>query len=260
MRNLEHTHIFRHRPNVRVLPLDVNDTASIPSVVREALTAFGTINVLVNNAGYFQMGPLESSTMEQIRAQFETNVFGLIAVTKAILPHFREQGAGTIVNVSSLSAENGYPFAAVYSASKAAVAVLSEALHVELDGLGITVKTIVPGQHATKIFTKIDAAGHIPAAYQPLWNQFTRRQRAVKGSKAEGVAQAIYGAVTDGRRDRLKYYVGPDATIIPTVKRLLGQHGYFRFFKRSLLRQPSRLMMMLIPQGDTEVEVRLDVP
>jgi short-subunit dehydrogenase len=215
--------------------------------------------VLINNAGYFQMGPLEASTMEQIRAQFETNVFAVIALTKALLPHFREQGTGTIINVSSLSADNGYPFAAVYSASKAAVAVLSEALHIELDGLGITVKTILPGQHATKIFTKIDGVDHIPTAYQALWTQFTRHQRAVKGGRPEAVAHAMYLAATDGRRDRLTYYVGPDATVIPKVKRLLGQARYFRFFKRSLLRQPSRLMTLLMPQGDVDVEVRLDI-
>ncbi len=259
MRKIELATLFEDRPNVRVLALDVNDARSIPAVVTQAIDAFGTIDVLVNNAGYFHMGPLESSTMEQIRAQFETNVFGLIALTKVFLPHFRANGAGTIINVSSLSAENGYPFAAAYSASKAAVAVLSEAMNIELDGVGIAVKTILPGQHATKIFTKIDTVEHIPAAYQPLWTHFTGHQRAVKGSKAEGVAQAIYEAATDGKRDRVKYYVGPDATLIPKAKRVLGQAAYFRFFKQALLRKPSRLMMLLMPQGDTEVEVRLDM-
>lgn len=259
MRKIELATMFRDRPHVRVLPLDVNDTDSIPAVVAQAIAAFGRIDVLVNNAGYFQMGPLEASTMQQIRGQFETNVFGLIALTKAFLSHFRDNRGGTIINLASVSAENGYPFASVYSASKAAVAVLSEALHIELDGLGIAVKTILPGQHATKIFTKIDLVEQIPEAYRPLWETFTRRQRAVRGSKAEAVAHAIYMAATDHRRDRLRYYVGPDATIIPRAKRLLGQAGYFRFFKYALLRQPGRLMLMLMPQGDTEVDVRLDL-
>jgi NAD(P)-dependent dehydrogenase (short-subunit alcohol dehydrogenase family) len=153
VRKIEYVDMFQDRPNVRVLLLDMNDSAAIPSVVAQAIREFGQIDLLVNNAGYFQMGPLETSTMEQIRAQFETNVFGLIALTKAFLPHFRANGTGMIINVSSLSAESGYPFAAAYSASKAAVAVLSEALNIELDGLGITVKTILPGQHATQIFT-----------------------------------------------------------------------------------------------------------
>jgi NAD(P)-dependent dehydrogenase (short-subunit alcohol dehydrogenase family) len=258
VRKIEYIDMFQDRPNVRVLLLDMNDAAAISSVVAQAIREFGQIDVLVNNAGYFQMGPLESSTMEQIRAQFETNVFGLIALTKAFLPHFRANGTGTIINVSSLSAENGYPFAAAYSASKAAVAVLSEALNIELHGLGISVKTILPGQHATQIFTKIDAAETMPAAYQPLWSKFTEQQRAVKGSRAEGVAQAIYRAASDHQADRVKYFVGPDATLIPKLKRLLGQSRYFRFFKRSLLRQPNRWLMRLMPQGDTEVEVRLN--
>lgn len=260
MRKIELATLFRDRPRVRVLPLDLNDSDSIPAVVEQAIAAFGRIDVLVNNAGYFQMGPLESSTMEQIRAQFETNLFGLIALTKALLPHMRDHRGGTIINVASLSAEQGYPFASVYSASKAAVVVLSEALHIELDGLGIVVKTILPGQHATDIFTKIDRASEIPAAYRPLWDMFTQRQRSVRGSQAQGVAQAIYLAATDGKRDRLRYFVGPDATIIPVAKRLLGQAGYFRFFKRALLRPPGLLMTLLMPQGDTKVDIRLDPP
>jgi NAD(P)-dependent dehydrogenase (short-subunit alcohol dehydrogenase family) len=258
MRRMEFAHLFAHRTNVRVVPLDLNDEASIASVATQAINLWGTVDVLVNNAGYFQMGPLETSTMAQIRAQFDTNVFGLIALTKALLPHFRAHGTGMIINVASLSAEQGYPFAAAYAASKGAVAVLTEALHLELDGLGIGVKAILPGQHATDIFTKIDAAATILDAYQPLWRTFTTQQVAVRGSQPIGVAHTIYRAATDGRRDQVKYYVGPDATLVPRAKRLLGQACYFRLFKHLLLGPPRPWLTRLLPQGDTPVAVRLE--
>jgi NAD(P)-dependent dehydrogenase (short-subunit alcohol dehydrogenase family) len=258
MRRVEFAHLFAHQANVRVLQLDLNNEASMSSVAMQAINVWGQIDVLVNNAGYFQMGPLETSTMAQIRAQFDTNVFGLIALTKALLPHFRARGAGMIINVASLSAEQGYPFAVAYAASKGAVAVLTEALHLELDGLGIGVKAILPGQHATDIFTKIDAAASIPDAYLPLWRTFTTQQGAVRGSQPVGVAQAIYRAATDERRDQVKYYVGPDATLIPRAKRLLGQARYFRVFKQLLLGPPRPWLTNLMPQGDTPVAVRLD--
>ena len=256
-RTEEFADIFGGRGNVRVYGLDVTDPDAVASVAGRAIGDFGGVDVLVNNAGYFQMGPLETSTMEQIRAQFETNVFGLIALTKAFLPHFRANGAGTIVNVSSVSAENGYPFASAYSASKAAVAALTEALNVELDAVGVTAKAVLPGQHATKIFTKVDVAPSVPAAYRPLLEGFVSQQSSVKGSRPEVVAEAIWEAATDGRRDKVRYYAGPDATVVPALKRLMGQERYFRFFRNTLLRGPNPLLRRFAPQGDAEVEVDL---
>jgi NADP-dependent 3-hydroxy acid dehydrogenase YdfG len=119
---------FEGLSNVRTVLLDVDEPASIESFGTAAVDQWGQVDALVNNAGYFQMGPLETSTMTQIRAQFETNVFGLIAITKALLPHMRERGSGVIVNLASISADNPYPFTSVYGASKAAVATLTESL------------------------------------------------------------------------------------------------------------------------------------
>lgn len=165
----------------KVLRLDLAKPETIEGVAQQAIEAFGTVDVLVNNAGYFQMGPLETS-MRQIREQFETNFSGLVALTKAVLPQMRRQLSGVIVNVSSLSAENGYPFASVYSASKGAVMALTEGLSIELDAMNISVKAVLPGQHATRIFTKIDAAPSLPAEYQPLLDHFVRMQGSSGGS------------------------------------------------------------------------------
>jgi NAD(P)-dependent dehydrogenase (short-subunit alcohol dehydrogenase family) len=259
MRKMECAHIFEQFPNVRVFQLEMTDFTAMDQVVQQAIDTFGKVDVLVNNAGYYHTGPLETSTMEQIRAQYETNIFSVIALTKAFIPHFSANGAGAIVNLSSISAENGYPFSAIYSSSKAAVATLTEALNVELDALGIHVKAIFPGTHATKIFTKVDTTPSIPPAYQSLLRRFVEQQRAIRGGRPEGVARVIYEAVTDGKQDKVRYYAGPDATVIPRAKRLLGQEGYFRFFRRSILQGISPLVRPFLRQGDAEIEVKLDL-
>lgn len=240
---------------LRIVALELNDPASIQKAATDALAAFGRIDALINNAGYFQMGPLETTTMEQFRAQFETNVFGLVGLTKALLPSMREAGGGTIINVSSVSAENGYPFGAAYSASKAAVMVVTEALNLELDPLNISVKAILPGLHATGIFTKIDMADSIPAAYRPMLKRFLEMQRASGGSAPEGVAELIYEAVTDGKRHRVRYFAGKDAVGIPTMKRLLGQEGYFHFFRNNVLNGPGRLVRCMTPSLPEKVKI-----
>lgn len=241
-------------PNVRILRLDVTDEAAVAAVAVEACSAFGHVDVVVNNAGYFQMGPLETSTMAQVRAQYETNVFGLIGVTKAFLPHLRAQGSGLFVNVASVSAENGYPFASVYSSTKSAVATLTEALNVELAPVGLRAKAILPGLHATEIFTKVDAVDEVPEGYRPLLRRFFELQGAAKGSPPEVVATAIWTAATDGRDDKVRYYAGPDATSVPLAKRLLGGAGYWRFFRGTLLEGPGAVARLLTPKGTAAVE------
>ncbi len=242
---------------LRTVLLDVRDADAVARLPHQALDAFGRVDALVNNAGYYQVGPLESSTSQQIRAQFDTNLFGLIDVTKAFVPTFRQQRSGVIVNISSISAENGYPFTAVYGASKAAVATLSESLNVELAPFAVSVKAIFPGTHATKIFTKVDVAPDIPDDYRPLVERFTSEQAALAGSPPESVAEVVWTAVTDGRQDKVRYYAGPDATGIPRAKRLLGQDRYFAFVKRAILNGPGPLARRLARTGSTPVEIDL---
>ena len=161
---------------VRTLLLDVNDEAADTAFAATALDQFGRADALVNNAGYYQMGPVEASTMQQVHDQFQTNVFGLIALTKAFLPAFRQQRSGVIVNLSSISADQGYPYTAVYAASKAAVAAFTEGLNVEMSSFGVSAKAIFPGQHSTRIFTKIDSAAGVPEDYREAMAYLLRRQ------------------------------------------------------------------------------------
>src|SRR5919198_6620272 len=157
----------QHLPGVRTLLLNVDDEHADLAFGDLAVQQFGRVDAIVNNAGYYQAGPLEGTTMDQVHRQFQTNVFGLIALNKAFVPHLRGQGSGVIVNIGSISAEQGYPYSSVYEASKAAVVSLSEGLNVELAEFGIAVKCVLPGGMDTQIFNKIDEGEQVSAPYDP---------------------------------------------------------------------------------------------
>lgn len=241
--------------NVRTLLLDVNEETTAEPFARDAIAAFGRVDALVNNAGYYQMGPVEASSMEQIHRQFQTNVFGLIVLTKAFLPTFREQRSGIIVNLASISADQGYPYTAVYAASKAAVAAFSEGLNIELADFGVSAKAVFPGSHATRIFTKIDIAANVPVDYQPGMQRFFGSQGT--GSTPEVTADAIWTAVNDGDRARVRYYSAPDGEIVPRAQQMLGRDWYWREFRAAALGNPSPLWSAMVRTGDAKVEFKL---
>jgi NAD(P)-dependent dehydrogenase (short-subunit alcohol dehydrogenase family) len=227
---------------VRTHLLDVTDFAQVTVVAQDAIRDFGTIHVVVNNAGFAQYGPLETSSLEQIRAQFETNDFGLIAVSKAFIPHLRER-AGTIINLATLSAKIGFPIFSVYSSSKAAVAVLSEALAVELAPFDVKFKAIFPGTHATQIFNKMDAG--LEGKYQddlPYIKHFLEVQRDVpKVSLPENIARVIWQAATD-QRSTYEYVGGCDAKFLIGLKRWLPQVIWKQMQVGTLLRPASKYL------------------
>lgn len=211
--------------NVKTLLLNVDDEQADLDFGEFARSQFGRVDALINNAGYFQAGPLEATTMDQAHRQFQTNVFGLIALSKAFIPIFREQRSGVIVNVSSISADGGYPYNSVYQASKAAVASLTEGLHAELSEFGVLVKALHPGAMATKIFTKIDGAQDVPEDYLASWKSFMSLNMTL--SDPAITAEVMYRMVTDGDTRKVHYYSGPDGQATPRVKQLLGQDWYF---------------------------------
>ena len=240
-------HLHDGNPRVRTLLLDVDDEQAAAGFAQQALEQFGGVDALVNNAGYYHMGPLEATSMEQAHRQFQTNVFGLIAITKAFLPHFRQQRSGVIVNISSLTAEQGYPYSAVYAASKAAVATLSEGLSMEMAQFGVVVRSIMPGQHATRIFTKIDAAADVPDEYQEDIKSFFAAT-PMTGSPPQVTAKVIYQAVLDPHAGPVRYYSGPDSVAIPTAKRILGPQLYWEEFRQAAVGRPSALFKSLVPE------------
>ncbi|MFC5180452.1 SDR family oxidoreductase [Actinomadura harenae] len=231
--------------NVRTLLLDVDDEQADLAFGDLAKEQFGRVDALINNAGYFQGGPLEATTMDQVHRQFQTNVFGLIALTKAFIPIFREQRSGVIVNVSSISAEAGYPYTSAYEASKAAVAVLSEGLHAELAEFGVTVKALFPGNMETRIFSKVDRAEDVPQDYLASWEAFGA-QNLVR-SDPQITADVMFRMVTDGDTRKVRYYSGPDGEAIPRVKRLLGQDWYWDEFSARNRGESTPLWDALMP-------------
>ncbi|MEI6559691.1 MAG: oxidoreductase [Rhodospirillaceae bacterium] len=140
---------FAHRDDVLVAALDVTDPAMITDVVRQAEAQFGAVDVLVNNAGYGYLSAVEEGEDAEIRAMFETNVFGLAAMTRAVLPGMRARRRGHIVNISSMGGLIGFPGIGYYNATKFAVEGLSEALAKEAEPLGIKVTVVEPGPFRT---------------------------------------------------------------------------------------------------------------
>lgn len=181
---------------VKTLLLDVDDEGASVPFAACALGQFGRVDALVNNAGYYQMGPLEGTSMEQVHRQYQTNVFSVAALIEAFLPAFRAQHSGVIINIASLTAEQGYPYSSVYASSKAAVALLSESLNIELAEFGVIVRAVLPGLSATRIFTKIDRGGSIPDAYQAGIARFFAGNSST-GSGPAVTADVIYRAVID---------------------------------------------------------------
>ena len=141
------------------LPLDVTKTDQVTAAVENAVNKFGSIDVLVNNAGYGQLGVFEETKPEQIRAQFETNVFGLMAVTRAVIPIMRKQRSGRVFNISSVAGLRGIFGATAYNASKFAVEGFSQALAQELSPFGVRVTVISPG------FIRTDFLDHSSVKY-----------------------------------------------------------------------------------------------
>ncbi len=203
---------------VLVVRLDVTDAASIKAAVAAGIDRFGRIDALVNNAGYGAYGPLEAFDMAGIRRQFDTNVIGLLEVTKAVLPGLRAQGSGTIVNISSIGGRIAFPLGALYHGTKFAVEGLSEALHYELAAVGVRVKIIEPGLVATDFGGRsFDfRPGDIPA-YRPLVEGQSAGFGTIAAehgvSSPAEVAEVVYQAVTDGTTT-LRYTAGADAAAL----------------------------------------------
>jgi NAD(P)-dependent dehydrogenase (short-subunit alcohol dehydrogenase family) len=204
------------------LPLDVTQPASIEAAIAAALQKFPTIDVLINNAGYSLVGAFESCTPEQIERQFATNVFGLMAVTRALLPHFRDRQAGTIVNIASVGGRLTFPLYSVYHSTKWAVEGFSESLQFELEPLGIRVKIIEPGPIKTDFYQRSpDMATGLPA-YQAFSDRALAKMKgfADAGSPPEVTAQIIYQAAIDPSA-KMRYPAGGNAGYLLFLRKLL---------------------------------------
>jgi NAD(P)-dependent dehydrogenase (short-subunit alcohol dehydrogenase family) len=211
-----------------LLALDVTNTKTIDAAIKAGLDRFGRIDVLVNNAGHGSLGALESATDEQIRQQFDVNVFGVIRVTKAVLPVMRQQRSGIVINVSSIGGKVTFPFSSLYHATKFAVEGLTESLQYELNPLGIRLKIVEPGGYKTEFTGRSMSWFNADGGedYKPRMDKFAGL--LVNWPLSENiieVAETIYEAATDGT-EKLRYPVGRDAAPILQARQQMDDEAF----------------------------------
>ena len=193
-----------------LVALDVRNRNSIAAAIEHILAKEGRIDVLINNAGVGITGPLEEIPAEEIKNNFETNVFGPVEVIKAVLPQMRLQKSGLIINVTSIAGYMGLPFRSVYSSSKGALELITEALRMEVKPFGINVVNVAPGDFATDIASR---RFHAPvkqgSAYEKIYGQqlSTINEHVNDGMSPEKMAEAIY-AIMKCKRPKVHYKVG----------------------------------------------------
>jgi NAD(P)-dependent dehydrogenase (short-subunit alcohol dehydrogenase family) len=222
--------------NVSVIRCDVTDPESIDEAIAKGIEAFGGIDVLVNNAGYYAVGPLEAAADEQIRRQIDTNLTGAIDVAKRMIPHFREKRKGIIMNVTSIAGLMSIPMQSLYHATKWGLEGFSESLHYELRQFGIFVKIIEPGVIRTDFYgrSKTVLRNEAITEYDDYSERIMRNilSRGEKGSSPEAVAGTIYKAATDGRK-KMRYRVGRSKWIV-TMRKVLPFGLYARLMRGAM--------------------------
>jgi len=218
--------------------LDVCEPASIDAALAEVAAAGGALDVLVNNAGIECRSSIEDADDDDVRRQFETNVFGTLRVMRAVLPGMRQRRRGTIVNVSSIAGLVARPYGGLYSASKHALEAISEALHFEVQPFGIRVVLVEPGQYGTRLLDNAyPGRGFTPAS--PYWAHSERfegalaRLRAGGAGDAQEVADIIHDAV-HATAPRLRYLAGQDAHMIAAAYKQMDFEGYEQAMRASL--------------------------
>ncbi len=243
MRNLERASELRaiaqsERLPIEIAPLDVRDEASVRSAVEKIINQSGRIDVLINNAGYGLRGAVEEVSLDEWQEQFETNFFGAIRVTQAVLPQMRAQRSGAIVNISSVLGRMAIPFSGPYTASKFALEGLTETLRYELAPFNIKVILIEPGFIATRFQENAQiaqAAQREESPYSLLKKASGRRvQRNIyRAAPPERVAETIYRALIHPK-PKLRYPVGRDARLVLPLRRFLPEGLFELVLKRQL--------------------------
>jgi NAD(P)-dependent dehydrogenase (short-subunit alcohol dehydrogenase family) len=228
---------FRKLDRVFTAALDVTDPKGIEAAIKAGLDRFGDIDMVINNAGFGLYGVLESLSDSDIRRMFDTNLFGVMNVVRAILPHFRARKAGHIVNISSGGGLFSLPAMALYCSSKFAVEGFSEGIYHELAAVGISVKLIEPGGVLSTPFDQAAlsrmAQAKPPSEYEPFLRGLAKNmegmRQAAKATAAD-VAEAVFAAATDGT-DRLRYVVTEDIKDLVRLRHEASEERYMAFVR-----------------------------
>jgi NAD(P)-dependent dehydrogenase (short-subunit alcohol dehydrogenase family) len=237
MRRPEEDREFNQLPDVLVTRLDVQDRASITAAIEAGINRFGRIDAVVNNAGFGLFGLFEATPWEKINEQFDVNVFGVMEVTRAILPHFRQNKGGMILNIGSGAGVFALPMISLYCASKFALEGFTEALSYELSSQNITIKMIEPGGVLSTNFGRRSGAEAAQNRALPDYDVFVAHTnavfadlRAARLATEEDVAQVIYQAATDGT-DRLRYIATEDIKPLIKARRESSEEDYIALMR-----------------------------
>jgi NAD(P)-dependent dehydrogenase (short-subunit alcohol dehydrogenase family) len=237
MRAPENSADLQKIADVETFRLDVTDAESIKAAIGGALEKFGRIDAVVNNAGYALVGAFEAATPEQIEKQFQTNVFGLMNVCREILPVFRRQKRGTIVNVASVGGRVTFPLYSLYNATKWAVEGFSESLQYEVEKFNIRVKIIEPGPIKTDFYDRSQDLTRREGltAYDEFIEKVLPNMKKAGEDAPDGsvVAQTIFEAVTDDS-GKMRYTVNTKGMLF--ARRFLPESLFFKVVKSVLIK------------------------
>ncbi|CAM2993988.1 short-chain dehydrogenase/reductase [Chryseobacterium flavum] len=225
MRNPEAGSDLAALENVTVLPLDVTNSQQIKFTVSKSLE-LGDVDVVFNNAGYGLLGPLEALTDEQIVKQLNTNLLGVIRVTQAFIPYFREKKSGTFISTTSIGGLIAFPLGSTYHATKWALEGWSESMAFELNKLGIDIKTVSPGGIKTDFVSRSLDSATSPAYEEMTHSLFSGMEAMMEmASTPEQIAEVVYEAATDGKK-QLRYVAGEDAKALYAQRLELGDEAF----------------------------------
>ena len=222
-----------------LIQLDVTDDISVTKAIDTVINESGRIDVLVNNAGYGLVGSVEDMSIEEMKAQYETNVFGTFRVTKAVLPHMRMQRGGSIINISSIAGRIALPLYSAYVSTKFAIEGLSESMAYELEPFGIKVAIIEPGAIKTNFRREQAAKGSSEdSPYSRIMQSPSRVIQKMLGHRlyAEEVAKTIIQAI-ENPKPKLRYIVGKDAEELIELRRKSSDEEFFRIVGQNILKK-----------------------
>jgi NAD(P)-dependent dehydrogenase (short-subunit alcohol dehydrogenase family) len=229
----------QHLP-IRVVQLDVTDEEnSIKKAIQSILSEAGRIDLLVNNAGYALIGAFEDIGIDEIEAQYETNVFGVIRVTQAVLPIMRKQGSGRIINISSGAGRIGYPGGSAYVSSKFALEGLSESMAYEIEQFGIKTVLVEPGFVRTNFGENIVIARKTQNTNSP-YSQMMQMMSSIRdkmlknASDADLVAEVVVEAAT-AKEPNLRYLAGKDVQQMVAAKRSMSDEEFQKMMKQGVM-------------------------
>ncbi|WP_286057999.1 oxidoreductase [Bacillus mojavensis] len=229
--------------SIHITALDVTDEHSIEAFGK-TISAYAPIDVLVNNAGTAYGGFIEDVPMEHFRKQFETNVFGLINVTKTVLPYIRKHSGAKIINVSSISGLTGFPALSPYAASKYALEGFSESLRLELLPFGIETALIEPGSYKTSIWTTSLSNHMTVPADDSAYHQYYKKilsyveKNAAKSGDPQEVADLIYQLAMKQRVKKLRYPIGKGVKLTLLFRALFPWSAWESILKKKLFTRP----------------------